>query len=125
MAAFADYIVLRDTPITLSEDGDRSKTFSFTLPSDFVAGTGDARTVLAYKVNPSSGSTKEYEIDLNDTVVVNTSTSEDVTRGLWEVINGTLYRAGQENTVQIRFLEGSGTIKFSDIVVWFQRTVNL
>ena len=123
MSTLADYIVLRDTNITLSKDEETSPPFKFTLPSNFVVGTGDARTVLAYKINPSGGSNKHYEIDLNDTVVLSSTTSEEAARVLWEVINGDLYRAGQENTIQIRFEQGSGSIDFSDVVLWYQREI--
>ena len=124
MSTFADYIVLRDTPVTLSEDEESSPPLEFTIPSDFVVSTdGAARTVLAYRINANDSSAKHYEIDLNDTVVLSSTTADGAARVLWEVIPGDKFRIGQLNTVQFRFESGSGMIDFSDVVLWLQRTL--
>lgn len=112
----ADYQVLQDSGSTLSENGE--KELHFTLPEDFYSGSS---LVLAYMVSPSSGSAKEYEVDVNDTVVDSNTLSSAEPRGMLEMINTSLVKVG-DNTVQFRFENGGGELTFHDVAIWYQRT---
>lgn len=114
----ADYQVLADNNITLSENGEHE--IAFTLPDDFYS---DARGVLAYMVDPSSSSAKEYEVDINDTVVDGDTLSNTEPRGMFEMIDVGILKSG-DNTLQFRFEDGSGQLTFKDVVLWYQRTVS-
>lgn len=114
----ADYLVLADNNITLSEDGEHE--IAFTLPDDLYTA---ARGVLAYMVDPSSGSAKQYEVDINDTVVDADTLSNTEPRGMLEMVDIGILKVG-DNTIQFRFEDGGGQLTFKDVVLWYQRTVS-
>lgn len=111
----ADYQVLLDSGSTLSENGE--KEIEFTLPEDFY---GNSSLVLAYMVSPSSGSAKEYEVDINDTVVDSATLSSAERRSMLEMIAPDRVRVGK-NTLQFRFENGGGELTFHDVAIWYQR----
>jgi hypothetical protein len=117
MAIMADYIVVKDTSFELGENGEL--TFEFTLPSDFHSASN---AFLAYLLYPDSSGGQKYEIDINDQVIRSNTVSTGLTHGLWEVFPGTMLKIGL-NTVQFRVESTSGSLNFSDVILWHQRAL--
>ena len=119
MSTLADYIALQDGPVTLSRD--QETTFGFSFPGNVNLGDGDTRLVLSYMLDSSGGANKNYDIDVNDVRVNDFTVSDGEPHAVSEVINGSKFAASGENTIQFRMESGSGSITFSDVVLWFQR----
>ncbi len=119
----ADYAIVNDDTFTLPNDNDGiNKDFSFRLPDD----TALVRGVLSYVVRPTSSNTVDlnYSIRLNGTEVASDVTMEDPQRrAVHEVVSGNNLRRG-DNRLVVERVSGSGSIQFSDIVVWHQRNID-
>jgi hypothetical protein len=132
MPSMTDYMVLSDGTFKVTDAFPESsqKVLTFTLPSDFTAGTNFARPVLAYivKFTSSEGSVGVWvnpELPLKESQREQTltwSNPKQADSGLWEVINGTKFKPGAENTVVFAIQDAEkGTVTFRDVVLWFQR----
>jgi hypothetical protein len=101
---------------------------SFRLPEGAVLAEP---SIIAFVADPSSNTERiEYEIEINGHVIPMGNFGSGVTRGLWKIVGGNVLRAGDANTITFRVLEdeipehgGQPTVKFLDIVLWFQRAV--
>lgn len=122
MPRIADYLVVADAPFTLPNNNDGiNREFSFTLPDD----TASSQSVLSYVVRPTSSNTAglNYTITLNGTQILSDATLEDPQRrAVHEVMSGNDLNTGA-NTLVVERSSGSGSIQFSDIVVWFRRNI--
>ena len=141
-AHIADYVLMQDRD-SFSLPGPRptaefdewgevntqitEKTLTFRLPSNTVL---DEPSIIAFVANPSAKERIEYEIEINGHVFAMGDFGSGVVRGLWKVVGGGVLRADDSNSITFRTLEGQvpehggqPTIKFSDIVLWFQRAV--
>ncbi len=117
MAIVADYIVINDSSFELGEN--QEVTFDFELPSDFHSAS---KAILSYLIYPDNTGNQAYEIEINDEVIRENTVSTGVIHGLWEVYPGTMMETGP-NTVQFRVESTSGSLKFSDVVLWHQRAL--
>jgi hypothetical protein len=101
--------------------GSQEHTIKVDLPDDY---TRDRTVILGYMITPTPVSVR-YDIDFNDIVVhdeaVVSSGSNTLVR--WKVIDGDKLKIGP-NTIQFRVVGGL-PIVFSDVVLWFQRTVTI
>ena len=113
----ANYRILADGNFTLSAGQDFP--FNFALP-DGVILTGDQRPILAFLVrpNPAPGGTFQFRVDCNGSAQVTPTMGGDEKGGFWEVVNNNVAQVGQ-NTIQFRAVFGSGSVTFSDVVLWF------
>jgi hypothetical protein len=88
-------------------DNDITKTF------DAPGLNTDTRPYLSYLVEPSG--TVTLQMELNGTLVVDTTFGSDVTRTMTEIIdNGTAVEA--DNELVIRRQAGPGSVEVSDVI---------
>lgn len=137
-AHISDYVLMQDrdsfrlpvwrTTEHLAVMNETEKTLSFRLPTNSVL---DEPSIIAFIVDPSADTERiEYEIEINGHVFPMGNLGTGVRRGLWKIVSGGVLRAGDSNSITFRVLEdqvpehgGQPTLKFSDIVLWFQRAV--
>jgi hypothetical protein len=123
----ADYIVLGPDFYLGVDD---SKSIPFTLPPGAVL---NEAAIIAFVANPSSRAEGlVYEVQINDHLLRSGSFTGGVTRGLWETFGGGVLRDGNANSIEFRVLSGDNsgiwagaapTVKFQEIILWFQREV--
>ena len=121
MRTFADYVVIRDTSVKL--EMGKTKSYTFNLPTDVMVSSSNTRPIVAFVADPSKAKNLDFRVTLNNSEVLKTNYSGEVRRGQWEVINHIYLKPGEENTMQLSVLNGSGAVYISDIVLWFQRKV--
>jgi hypothetical protein len=122
MPSLADYRVIRDGSFELSRD--QEQTFTFFVDADAVSSGGSRRPIITYFADPSSGADRlRCEIEINDQIVGTYTYSGGVGRGHSEVLRHDNLSPGIENSIQFRVESGAGRIRFSDIVLWYQRNV--
>lgn len=117
MASLADFKVA-DGSFELSRDQEH--VINFDLEGDLLS--TDHSAVLAFMVTASGSGTKEFEVDINDKTDVFRQTSNSEARSMLEVVDKGLLITGQ-NTIQFRMENGSGSLTFSDVVLWYQRNI--
>lgn len=129
MPIVADYKVLLDHSFTVRV-GDPAHVITFELPTQTVlpAATGDGtapqRPILMMMVNPSSDAAGlACLITINGVTALNVSFDSAVRRAMYETIGGNRFIANAPNTFEFTATAGTGSVSFSDIVVWFQRTL--
>lgn len=125
MASMTDYQVLNDGAFELSGHLD-GQDLAFDLPSDFTVGTFRAKPVLMWRVTPLSSNVR-YQFGVNDPQRLQSQSEgqrtatnmTNIVDGVWEAISGTRFEAGSRNTVY--FMTVDGSIRVSDVVLWYQR----
>ncbi len=127
MRTLADYKVLIDHAFTLS--AGETYTLTFELPSDTalpaIAGDGSApqRPLIMFMVNPTNNADRlKCEITLNGVMALPTTFNDSVRRTMHESIGGDRFLPGAENSLEFNVVSGTGSVSFSDVVVWFQRS---
>jgi len=137
-AHIADYVLMQDrgsfrlptwqTTARLAIIDVVERELAFRLPSNAVL---DESAIIAFIADPSSNTERtEYEIEINGHVYAMGNFGSGVARAMWKVVGGNVLEAGDANRVIFRILDvrrpdngGQPTVKFSDIVLWFQRAV--
>ena len=107
---------------------ENENTLTFRLPPNAVL---DEPSIIAFVADPSAATeSTEYEIEINGHVFAMGNFGTGVKRGLWKIVSGGVLRAGESNSITFRTLAvqipdhgGQPTVKFGDIVLWFQRAV--
>ena len=97
---------------------------SFPLPAD--AALIGERAILAFLVDPSTDAEDlAYEVWINEHRIRSGGRfSGGVSRGLWETFGAEILLSGEGvNTAEFRVVGGHGSLKISDVVLWFQRKV--
>jgi hypothetical protein len=131
MPSMTDYVALADGSFEVTDafPEPSQQVLTFNLPADFAPGTSSGRPVLAFIVNfrSSEGSVGIWvnpDFPLKQSQREQTLTWQSPPKmdsGLWEVINGPKFKAG-ENKIVFAIQEAEkGTVSFRDIVLWFQR----
>lgn len=127
MADVADYIILKDTTITLvpsQSPGPQSEsTLSFTPPANIKKDSLSQSPLISFMVKAPTGNIG-IEIDLNGQRLLNATAFNDPNaRSFHEVINRQLIRPGVVNDLVFRVVSGEAPaeVRISDIIVWFQR----
>jgi hypothetical protein len=125
MARIADYLVITDTKHHLQKDGarpPRAEEFKFTLESGAHIGS---RAILAFVLKVESGTEDlELEVEVNEVDQVNYTFSDFRSSStLHEVIDRDLLKADVENTIKFRIEGGTGGVRFSDVVLYYQRDI--
>ena len=131
MPSMADYAALTTQSFELTDDFPQpgEKVFTVNLPSDFAPGTSSGRPVLSYVVNfrsneGSMGVWVNPDLPLKQSQRVETLTWQNpphFDQGLWNVIDGTRFKAGENKIVFALQDADKGTVRFRDVVLWFQR----
>jgi hypothetical protein len=126
MPKVSSYTVVRDTDITLPDGNDIDVDLAtFSLPNLSSSTADPDRPVLSFKVNP-------HEDDSRLVLYLNDPNQDDpplfaqtYSAGPIRVINEVIgFDAieGSGNTLTVK-IEGSGSLTFSDAVVWYKATV--
>lgn len=133
MPNLVDYAVLSDGSFEIDSTPANSipdmKILNFSVPSDFLKGTGSSRPVLAYICNfiTDKGS---FGIWINPSLpllqsqrdhTLNWNKPDHHDDGLWECIQGTKFPPGKTSKVVIGCIKGR--VRVRDVVMWYQRVV--
>jgi hypothetical protein len=65
----------------------------------------------------------KFSINLNGVNVVALNESGDFRGFIQESVGSNVIKPGATNTLDCRIEEGTGTIAFSDVVIWYQRNI--
>ena len=120
MPRIADYSTIKDLGFEIGTGGDIDRTFFFTLPSD---ASVTSNSILAYVID-TIGSIKNLKLR----VTVNKKKAQELTLNshhlmtLHEIMGGDYLQVGQ-NEIRFHIYSGSGKLKLSDVVLWWQRDV--
>jgi hypothetical protein len=117
MPQIADYVVLRDSAVSLKPGSDIDIDLPFNLPSDTATGT---RGVLSATMNTVDAGDLTFMISVNGANEFNLRSNSDVFRSIQEVVGGLQTGA---NTVTMKVTGGDGTLVIRDVVLWFQRNI--
>jgi hypothetical protein len=120
MPTVADYIVLRDNHFDL--DHEQEREIAFDLPDQL----SNVKLVLAYQARPIASppfqAVSKIDISLKFQQHIDTVTIRgDTIHGLWETFPRLAVNTDITNTLIFKSL--SGTVRISDVVLWFQRNV--
>ena len=124
MARIADYLVIADSKHHLRKDDQRpphAEEFQFTLESGAHL---SSRAILAFVLKVESNTADlRFEVAVNEIDQVNYTFSEFRSSStLHEVIDQNVLQAG-ENSIKFRIEGGTGGVRFSDVVLFYQRDV--
>jgi len=121
MAAVADYQVLFDGRFTLA-GSNKSKTLTFSMPSNFVLGTNKAKPIISFKITPVDDIQLRIEVNQRQ-VMGSTNFNASHTRGHWTIFSATTaFPEGSSfpENVDVEFHCTSGTVHIDDVVIWYQ-----
>jgi hypothetical protein len=97
---------------------------TFTINSDLVTDRADSVPILSYQCRPLSDQTVNLRIDISGDNIENVAISVNTVRAMWKTFDARLLHPGlgADNNVKFRNT-GSGPIRISDVIVWYQRNV--
>jgi hypothetical protein len=117
MPIIADYVVLKDAKFSLGGSGG---DFWLDLPFGLPTGAQLNRAVVNFMLDTTSDDEVNFRILINGSEQYTATYKQNVNQSVHEVVGGL-----QEGTNSLRFElgEGNTTIRFSDVVLWFQRVI--
>lgn len=122
MTTLADYFVVRDTPVTLR--AGQHESFTFDVPADKVRSGGSKRPIVAFYADPSGDARNlSCVIQLNGRAVFSYPYTGGTGREHFEVVNHEDLIPDTLNSIRLSVQSGEGSVKISDIILWFQRNV--
>ena len=122
MTTLADYKVVRDTKFNLSSG--RENSFELVLPTDLVRSGNSKRPMISFFADPSGNARAlRCTIRINGQRVVDYTYSGGVGRQHTEVLRHDQLNPGETNRITFRVESGSGSVSFSDVVLWYQRDI--
>lgn len=116
MATLSDYVVIIDGTATMVRGGTNYYRQTFNVPNNL---NQSAKAIFMYRVEADNANDLKYTMDLNGQDVLTLTHSTNRFGTIHEVISGTAIRTG-ENKFQVVATGGTGTLKVSDVVVFFQ-----
>ena len=123
MTTLADYKVVRDTKFDLSSG--RENSFELVLSRDLVRSGNSKRPMISFFSDPRSNARAlRCTIQINGQRVVDYTYSGGVGRQHTEVLRHDQLNPGETNRIMFRVESGSGSVSFSDVVLWYQRGVH-
>lgn len=122
MPTLTDYRVLQDSSFELDPNND-THVINFNMPADFVSGTNLAKPILAFIVRPVVESSVQITQGLDAGNILTTTFQPSSRRGLWEPFSGSMLFPGAANELWFELLNGVGRVRFSKVVLWYQRDV--
>ena len=124
MTTLADYKVVRDTKFNLRSGQEES--FELVLPGDLVRSGNSKRPMISFFADPSGDAQDlKCRIEVNGQRVVSYTYSGGVGRQHTEVLRHDQLNSGETNRIQFRVESGRGSVGFSDVVLWYQRNVEI
>ena len=125
MPKVASYTVVRDSNLTLPDNGDIDFDFpEFSLPNLSASESSPDRPILSFKVNPLSDDARVVLVlgEGDDAVDIYGETySDGPIRTVTEVLGRSLFRSSG-NKLSVR-REGTGTFVISDITITYKADV--
>lgn len=143
MTTLADYYVIQASKRNLDvghiwggggpgrdDVAGESVEFSFEVTSDMVSSGGSKRPFLTFFVDPSSDAEEIYlQVRINGSELMRYCYSGGVGRAHIEILRHEDLQIGGPNTLLFFRMapigRDKGTISFSDVVLWFQRDVDI
>lgn len=128
MPTIADYAVLRDGTFDL-ESGEELELAPFFPPDDLVPGTAKAKAILCYKARPLPQAPFSPSADLKISLkfqllnIESIKITGDTVRGLWEAFSADELSKTVGNV--FIFKSESGRVRISDVVLWYQRNIQI
>jgi hypothetical protein len=112
----ANYVVIRDTPVTLSSpNGEIDEQFGF----DADGARDDRATVLVWRARPGDPAA-EVTVTLNGALVQTVNFGVGVERTFHEAVEaGVLKETG--NNIRFEVTSGSGALTLSDVIMWYKQ----
>lgn len=130
MPSLVDYIVIKDSPFELMP-GNSEDFFDFNLPSDYVAGTNLAKPILQFMVRGNLDDDYTFQIGFNDPQMLQSQSEvrysfsnvpQNRIFSMHEAIDGSKLNPGA-NRIYFRKIGVNVKVGFSDVILWFQRSV--
>lgn len=132
--SLADYKIISDSGFTLTPGEDRS--YDFTVNTDIVRFSSDyhrysQRPILAYFADPS-GDAENLQVIIEINPGITSATVSDVSsyrysggtgRAHFEVLRHGNLQPDRTNELRFTCDSGEGSIKVSDIIIWYQRLI--
>jgi hypothetical protein len=116
MATLADYAVIIDGTATVVRGGTNFFRKTFSLPSNI---NPAVPAVFMYRVEVENADGLKYTMDLNGKDILTFVHSTNRFGTLHEVVDANIVHNG-ENKFQVVATAGEGTLKISDLVLFFQ-----
>ncbi len=122
MPAVADYAILLDNQVALGVGGDVDHDVTFFLPGSAAL---DGRAVLTLQMEAEDPDNLRWDFRINGTQVAGFTHNTDRFCAIQEVVEADVLRSGgnSPNEARIRVEGGQGTLKVSDVVLYFQNAV--
>lgn len=118
--SIADFQVLESGSIKLNQT-QQEKTVGFTIPEDIAL---NQVVVLQVKITVKEDDSK-FIVSVGETPIWGMKADAGHTRGLWQTFIAKEAFGNQKGkTVGVTFSVPSGSIAFSDIVIWYQRNIS-
>lgn len=122
MATLVDYQTLSPARIVLDASGStRERTLTWTMPTNFVRGTGVAKPIIAFMVAPADGT--HLKIFINHREIVAPRFSGFRYTGFFHVFSAaTAFPEGSSFATQtpVRLLVLDGSLVIENVVMWYQ-----
>jgi hypothetical protein len=123
----ADYRVIRDAPVTLTHNGTSEKSFGFNLPDDIPSNSNGC--VWWVDRNTGGNDHVDYVVTLNGDDIrpapppfYRVEAPFFYTRH--ETFSAERLNAGAANTLEVRVLDGAGTLEVADFILAFKKTID-
>src|SRR5262249_23295847 len=115
------YEVISDDIVTLAQPaGDPDRDFFFNPPANAAT---DNPAILSFMFRITKASNMQFNIYLNGTLVGKLNESGDFRSFYLEAIGANIIKPGSTNKLACKIQSGSGSISFSDMVLWYQRNI--
>ncbi len=119
--SIADFQVLEMGAFTLDSENSE-KTLGFTIPDDMAL---NQVVVLQAKITVIRDGSA-FEVKVGETPIWGMKANPSHTRGVWQTFIAKQAFADQKGkTVGLSFSVPTGSISFSDIVIWYQRNISI
>ena len=119
MPNVADYSIVSDGNVDLKIGGDIDRTFDFNIPTTAVL---NQSAILSFQLDTGTGGTPsglKWRADINGTKIGGWTHNARDFCAVQEVFGGSVLKKGS-NSATVTVESGTGTLRVSDIVVWFQ-----
>ena len=119
MPRVADYKIINDDSFTLESDPNNPpKTITFNIASPHF----EDRSILALKLNLVDADEFRFRVEVNGKQAFERAFSGDGIFTFHEVLSDNLLLP-IANSIQFKYKNGTGSVKISDIVLWYQHAV--
>src|SRR3954462_15776706 len=123
MVRITDFVTISDVNVTLATDGSKEESQVFALPID----APRFSAILAFRVLPNSGTNLFFVAELNgvnvfQATLVSAPTAFRTVHEIIEAKDPAILKGGL-NELKLKLTGGSGSVVFSDPVLWYKHDV--